>query len=67
MTSLLTDDRTSEMKGEPSVVPTRAPAGAAKTFRAYDSTQSFLLSPPSTTGRTRITRPGSLPKWPFAG
>ena len=45
MTSLLADDRLFEMKGDPSVAPMRAPAGAAKTFRPYDPTQSFLLPP----------------------
>lgn len=45
MTSLLADDRLFEMKGEPSLAPMRAPAGAAKTFRPYDPTQSFLLPP----------------------
>jgi hypothetical protein len=43
MTSLLTDDRLFEMKGEPSSAPMRAPAGATKTFRHYDPTQWFLL------------------------
>jgi hypothetical protein len=33
MTSLLADDRLFEMEGESSVAPSRAPAGAAKTFR----------------------------------
>ena len=43
MTSLLTDDRLFEMKGEPSSAPMRAPAGATKTFRHYAPTQWFLL------------------------
>jgi hypothetical protein len=45
MTSLLADDRLFEMRGESSSAPMRAPAGAAKTFRPYDPTQSFLLPP----------------------